>query len=261
MQCVCQTCKKEFTAYRTKGKAAKFCSGSCYGKYRSEALRGAANFRWQGGERQKVCQHCRQPFSWNQREAISVFRAKKFCSKPCADQGGFRFSGEQHPNYRPEARRKNRGGSHHKWVNAVVSRDLATCQHCGATGVELHAHHVKSYKDHPELRFDVSNGITLCYACHWQVHATASTENPVNSVDTLTGHAEGNTEPSLGRKPVEGVTTRGRAYRRWFGECGFCKTPISKRFSDVKGKQHLFCSYSCSAKWKVQNGITGRPRQ
>ena len=262
MKCVCQQCSKEFTAYRTGGRVAKFCSGECYGRYRSENIRCDTHYAWQGGKRENVCQNCHKTYEWNGKQAYSTFKARKFCCKKCADVGGFRFTGESHPNYRADARRKNRGGSHHKWVNAVISRDLATCRKCGAKGVELHAHHVKSYRDHPELRSDFSSGITLCYACHWQIHATASTENPVNSVNTLTDHAEGNTEPSSRRKPVEGVTTRGRAYRRWFGECEFCKAQISKRFSDVKGKAHLFCSVSCASKWKVREGIVkGRPRQ
>ncbi|MCA9183346.1 MAG: HNH endonuclease [Planctomycetales bacterium] len=134
----------------------------------------------------------------------------------------------------------------------MISRDVATCQHCGAAGVELHAHHVKPHRDFPELRWDVSNGITLCYACHWEVHS-ACDANGVNSGKPAAGQAGGNPEPSFGRKPVEGVTTRGRAYRRWDGNCNYCGTAVSKRWSDVKGKRHVFCSRSCSAKFQWQN--------
>jgi hypothetical protein len=56
--------------------------------------------------------------------------------------------------------------------------------------------------------------MTLCHRCHWAEHA-ASDANGVNSGNIRPGHAEDNPEPSDGRKPVEGVTTRGRAYRRW----------------------------------------------
>jgi len=55
------------------------------------------------------------------------------------------------------------------WRNAVRDRDGWKCRHCGATG-RLHAHHIKPWKTHPELRFDLDNGLTLCVPCHEQVH-------------------------------------------------------------------------------------------
>jgi hypothetical protein len=216
--------------------------------------------RWLGGNRDpKECLQCGGKFTPRPTESITAFWKRKFCCKACADKGGLRYTGKEHPNYREEARRKNRGGSHHKWVNAVISRDKATCQKCGSANVELHAHHIKSYKDFPELRFDVSNGITYCFKCHWEVH-TALTAKAVKSGNIQPGKAEDNPEPSLQGNLLEGVTTRGRAYRRWVGECGWCKTPISKRLSDTKGKAALFCNGSCRSKWiRQQHGPI--PRQ
>lgn len=54
----------------------------------------------------------------------------------------------------------------HRWRKAVFERDNYTCQACGQIGGALNAHHVKSYKNHPELRESVSNGLTLCVECH-----------------------------------------------------------------------------------------------
>lgn len=53
-----------------------------------------------------------------------------------------------------------------QWRKAVYKRDDYTCQHCKVKGGRLEAHHVKSFATHPELRFDVDNGITLCKSCH-----------------------------------------------------------------------------------------------
>ena len=56
------------------------------------------------------------------------------------------------------------------WRLAVFARDNWTCRHCGRAKVALHAHHVKGFADHPRLRLAVSNGLTLCEACHGKVH-------------------------------------------------------------------------------------------
>jgi len=210
---------------------------------------GSDHARWLGGNREsKRCQLCDAEFFPGPTQSIKTFWKQKFCSKNCADKGGLRHRGEANILYRPEARRRNRGGPHRKWVNAVLTRDGSACRHCGAKDIELHAHHVKSFRDHPELRFDVDNGLTLCHRCHWDVH-TAQNENAVNSVEPRTGNAEGNTEPSERGNLLEGVTTRGRAFRRWIGKCEWCKIDISKAVSDTKGKKALFCSGSCRSKW------------
>jgi len=58
------------------------------------------------------------------------------------------------------------------WRLSVMERDLFTCQNCCKTGCKLQVHHIKSYKDYPELRTDINNGITLCIDCHKKVHKT-----------------------------------------------------------------------------------------
>ena len=244
----CQSCAKEFKA---KAAEQKFCSYACTGKWRSQVQRGKNHPSWRGGKDKRQCKACGTPF-----EATPA-NPQKFCSKPCADQHGLRLTGTDNPNYKPNARRRDRRGKHGAWARAVISRDRATCQHCGTTEGALHAHHIKSFAEHPELRWVLENGLTLCASCHWQVRA-ASNANGVKSGEILPGDAGDNPEPSFGRKPVEGVTTNGRAYRRWTGECGHCKTFISKSWSDTKGKAELFCSRSCASKWRVSQGLAFR---
>jgi len=53
-----------------------------------------------------------------------------------------------------------------QWRKAIYKRDDYTCQKCGVKGGRLEAHHIKPFATHPELRFDVDNGITLCKSCH-----------------------------------------------------------------------------------------------
>lgn len=57
------------------------------------------------------------------------------------------------------------------WREAVFRRDNYTCQICAARNgngkyIELQADHIKPFSLFPELRFELSNGRTLCVSCH-----------------------------------------------------------------------------------------------
>lgn len=56
-----------------------------------------------------------------------------------------------------------------EWRNAVFVRDGYACQRCKSKN-RIQAHHVKSWQKYPELRFDVTNGVTLCFDCHAKEH-------------------------------------------------------------------------------------------
>lgn len=84
--------------------------------------------------------------------------------------------GEKHPNWKGgisgEIMRIRKGSEIKLWRNFVFERDNFTCQHCGDNkGGNLQAHHIKSFADYPELRFEVSNGLTLCKPCHDKHHS------------------------------------------------------------------------------------------
>jgi 5-methylcytosine-specific restriction endonuclease McrA len=56
------------------------------------------------------------------------------------------------------------------WRNMVYHRDMYTCQACQRSNVYLNAHHIEPWSKKRQLRYDVSNGITLCGSCHQQLH-------------------------------------------------------------------------------------------
>jgi len=78
--------------------------------------------------------------------------------------------GSKSPNWkggRSTAERRQYFDINYKlWREAVFDRDLYTCQNCGLSGVYITAHHIKSWKNYPDLRYIVDNGKTLCEDCH-----------------------------------------------------------------------------------------------
>lgn len=63
---------------------------------------------------------------------------------------------------------KDRGGQlHREWSLQVKSRDNWKCritnQDCNG---RMEAHHILNWKDYPELRYQLNNGITLCHFHH-----------------------------------------------------------------------------------------------
>lgn len=57
-----------------------------------------------------------------------------------------------------------------KWAFNIKVRDHFTCQICGRRGVELNAHHLDSWSLFPDARYDLDNGICLCFLCHKAFH-------------------------------------------------------------------------------------------
>ena len=76
------------------------------------------------------------------------------------------------------------------WHDAVLARD-GVCQACGAGPEEatLHAHHIKDGSYHPESRYDVDNGITLCgksesnRGCHAGLHTSLKSSYRMKTTD------------------------------------------------------------------------------
>ena len=86
---------------------------------------------------------------------------------------------EKHPNWKPEIsdeermrRRQSDTPEYTYWRKSVFERDKHRCKLCGKKG-RLNAHHIDSWNWAIDLRYSISNGITLCdgkNGCHAKFH-------------------------------------------------------------------------------------------
>ncbi len=84
--------------------------------------------------------------------------------------------GENNPAYKKDrstlartgdAQKDRRSSAYVTWRKEVWLRDNFTCKianpECAG---RIEAHHISGYKEYPELRYNINNGITLCHAHH-----------------------------------------------------------------------------------------------
>lgn len=69
----------------------------------------------------------------------------------------------------PEQQALRNSPEYKNWRKDVLKRDDYTCQNCKKRGGVLNADHIKPFSRYPELRFEISNGRTLCKPCHIKI--------------------------------------------------------------------------------------------
>lgn len=148
----CQICKKEFSKpyYCSKKEwlERKLCSKACYLKWKPNIT--------------LICWECNGYFK------VKNYRKETahFCSRNCSSQ--YRDEGK-----RTEDKKIRQSAKYKAWRTLVFERDNYTCIGCGdynysgrGKSLSLHADHIKPFALYPDLRFEVSNGRTLCVPCH-----------------------------------------------------------------------------------------------
>jgi 5-methylcytosine-specific restriction endonuclease McrA len=78
------------------------------------------------------------------------------------------------PNLTDEQRKENESRQSDprikQWRKEVFKRDSYICQICGQKHGDINAHHLNSYADFPEQRYEIDNGVTLCEKDHMEFH-------------------------------------------------------------------------------------------
>lgn len=154
----CKTCGKSFYSY---SDSSKYCSTACTGIGLTTKT-------------SRNCLVCHKPFYAKPHQIIRGHG--RFCSSKCWHEFN---RGDNHPQWNAEMtdeERAIRNGlkrdlpEYKNWRHNVFTRDNYTCRACGAMGVRLNAHHIIPWSVDVSLRYEISNGITLCISCHKKEH-------------------------------------------------------------------------------------------
>lgn len=150
---VCEFCGEELK-YKN---ARKYCSVACSSKKRK------------GSGFQKKCVICSEFFPSSQ----SLI--KTTCSKKCSQirrsesqvgDKSHRWAGGK----TSETLKLRNSFEYKNWRTEIFKRDKYTCAMCSRVGGKITAHHIKLFSKFKDLRFDVGNGITLCWPCHSSIN-------------------------------------------------------------------------------------------
>lgn len=166
IELTCEICNTVYKVQPKREFISRTCSRKCADKLKSISMLGSSHPRYSKTE--KECLICGKNFiTTSSRE-----RRSKTCSKVC--DGKYRsktYIGENGANWKGGLtleKDRIRGTIEYRlWRDTVYLRDDFKCQKCGDnTGGNLNAHHILNFSKFPDLRFNISNGITLCSKCH-----------------------------------------------------------------------------------------------
>lgn len=76
---------------------------------------------------------------------------------------------ENHPSWKggiTSIKRPRKTREYKNFRESVFNRDDFTCYICGIKGGYLEVHHILSWKNFPDLRYKINNGITVHKNCH-----------------------------------------------------------------------------------------------
>lgn len=151
--CRCTECGEEYSAPRASivKRSTTLCA-SCVAKLVSTTDRNS-----------KISKTLRDKFKANPELRVRASQLMKG-----------RMAGPRHWNWKggldPVNQEQRNSEEYRVWRESVFARDEYACVLCNDRGCDLVAHHVLSWAEYPQHRFDVDNGITLCHCCHYSVH-------------------------------------------------------------------------------------------
>ena len=165
---ICPVCKGTFRAVSDhtgrfggrQDRQQKYCSKLCWKNRGAQIIT-------------RTCPLCAVQFTTQDKR-------KKYCSRTCS-LSSYRGNGSHF--WKGGATDKNQiersSARYAQWRMEVFKRDSFTCQLCGKKDRTIQADHIKPFAHHPELRYELSNGRTLCHDCHKQTPTYGRKSTPL----------------------------------------------------------------------------------
>jgi 5-methylcytosine-specific restriction endonuclease McrA len=180
----CEQCGKRY-----RGRGLSFCGNSCQMTWfnlrnnpaKSDAARAKVSAARKGkatttgrilpkSQKDNISKALRGRTLTDEHKAAIRETVIKKGIQPPADRKVLR--GPEHPCWKgghsPARQADYRNPAYIAFRRAVQERDDWTCQSCGKRGGRIEVHHIKSWAEHPGLRYEPSNGQALCRPCHNQ---------------------------------------------------------------------------------------------
>ena len=185
---ICKTCNKEFLS---KKKKQIFCSRKCI-RNKTQFKKGAyAGFGFKEGHKINLGRHWKVKNTskmghpawnkgkkgWIKHKPETIEKLRKISTGRKLSEEAKRRLSELHKgskNYSwkggitPMRVKIWHSLEYKLWRKSVFKRDNYTCVRCGQRGGRLEADHIKPFSLYPDLRFEASNGRTVCKSCHFK---------------------------------------------------------------------------------------------
>lgn len=192
----CKTCHKEYFVRKNEINQ-KYCSSLCYGqgiaykKINSTCIKCKIIFVYTPIKWRPIRKYCSRKcskqnnlgkkYSEERKNKISISNKIAYTDKnrrevlsrrmkERIERGEINTSGANNVNWKggvtPENLRIRNSAEMKLWRKTIFERDNYTCVICKQYGGRLSVDHIKPFSLYPELRFDLSNGRTVCWSCH-----------------------------------------------------------------------------------------------
>lgn len=189
--------------FKHSDKAKRAISLSKVGKHRSEKTKEKIRVSRIG----KSSGMLGKNLSIESKKKLSVALTGKIKSKKTRKKMSDSKMGEKNPMFgkrqSEETRKKRSGNKHYRWNHGATSekqkirdteeyriwrlevffRDNFTCKKYNTKDKTIQAHHIENFSEYPELRFKISNGITLSKKAHIEFHKKYGYKN--NTLEQL----------------------------------------------------------------------------